>query len=389
VPETLMFALIKYKHYTPNNMSNWKKILVKVLWSMAAIAMIVLIVFAWRAKVAKKCTGIDIVLTGNAGSFIFMDEKEILKIINEQGIKVGTPIRDINLYKIEQILLATKWVEKTTIYVDNQQQLKVNIEQRVPIARIFTASGNSFYIDKVAQKLPLRQLSVLRLPVFTGFPSDLDKLSKPDSTLLQNIVKFSTVIQKDSFFIAQVAQVNIAPNGDFEMIPTLGSHTVLIGSVDQLEDKLNRLFTFYKKVLVPAGINAYEVLDLRFDHQLVALKKGLQPIQYDAGSLPIINLAAVINDSIPQMDTMKLNNLTSPPSVNTTPVKKLDSTSKKVEVKVAKQKEKKEGTPKKIEKAIQPKQKTQESNKTNNKSLNNTKVVPRALLPKKPASNNN
>jgi hypothetical protein len=143
-------------------------------------------------------------------------------------------------------------------------------------------------------------------------------------------------------------------------------------------------------------MNAYEVLDLRFDHQLVALKKGLQPIQYDAGSLPIINLAAVINDSIPQMDTTKLNNLTSPPSVNTNPIKKQDSTGKKgdttrkkVEVKVVKVKEKKEAAPKKNEKAVQPKQKSKENNKTNNKSLNNTKVGPRALLPKKPASNNN
>lgn len=167
---------------------------------MAAIALVVLFVFAWRAKTAKKCTKIDIVLTGNAGGFIFMDEKEILKLINEQGVKVGTPIADIQLYKIEQALMATKWVERTKIFVDNQQQLKVNIEQRVPVARIFTVSGNSFYIDKVAQKLPLRQLSVLRLPVFTGFPSDLDKLSKPDSTILQNILKFSSVIQKDSFF---------------------------------------------------------------------------------------------------------------------------------------------------------------------------------------------
>ena len=347
-------------------MSNWKNILVKVLWSMAAIAMVVLFVFAWRAKVSKKCTGIDIVLTGNAGGFIFMDEKEILKLINEQGIKVGTPIANINLYKIEETLMATKWVEKTTIYIDNQQQLKVNIEQRVPIARVFTASGNSFYIDKVAQRLPLRQLSVLRLPVFTGFPSDLDKLSKPDSTLLQNILKFSTVIQQDSFFIAQVAQINI----------------VLIGSVEQLEDKLNRLFTFYKKVLVPAGINAYEVLDLRFDHQLVALKKGLQPIQYDAGSLPIINLDAVINDSIPIMDTTLVKKLDST-------TKKVDSTSKKVEVKVPNQKAKIEAAPKKIVKANPPKQKSIESNKINNKSLNNTKVAPRALLPKKPASNNN
>jgi hypothetical protein len=56
---------------------------------------------------------------------------------------------------------------------------------------------------------------------------------------------------------------------------------------------------------------------------------------------------------------------------------------------VANQKAKIEAAPKKIEKANPPKQKSKESNKTNNKSLNNTKVAPRALLPKKPASNNN
>lgn len=352
---------------------------------MAAIALVVLFVFAWRAKTAKKCAKIDIVLTGNAGGFIFMDEKEILKLINEQGVKVGTPIADIQLYKIEQALMATKWVERTKIFVDNQQQLKVNIEQRVPVARIFTVSGNSFYIDKVAQKLPLRQLSVLRLPVFTGFPSDLDKLSKPDSTILQNILKFSSVIQKDSFFLAQVAQVNIDPAGEFEMIPTIGSHTVLIGTVDQLEDKLNRLFTFYKKVLVPAGINAYEVLDLRFDHQLVALKKGLHPIQYQAGALPMINLDGKISDSIPLMDTSKVNVVT-PVVSPVADVKKVDSAVKKVEVKQAKVVVKTASTNKSKGKVAAPKQKAKENNKTNNKTLNNTKAAPKAILLKKQAS---
>ena len=370
-------------------MSNWKNILMKVLWTMAAVALVVLFVFAWRAKTAKKCTRIDIVLTGNAGGFIFMDEKEILKLINEQGVKVGTPIADIQLYKIEQALMATKWVERTKIFVDNQQQLKVNIEQRVPVARIFTVSGNSFYIDKVAQKLPLRQLSVLRLPVFTGFPSDLDKLSKPDSTILQNVLKFSSVIQKDSFFIAQVAQVNITPTGEFEMTPTIGSHTVLIGTVDQLEDKLNRLFTFYKKVLVPAGINAYEVLDLRFDHQLVALKKGLQPIQYQAGVLPMINLDGNINDSIPLMDSIKVNNVVTSLVSTVVTVKKTDSVVQKVEVKQAKVQIKTMPTPKKKDKVVTPKQKAKENNKTNNKTLNNTKATPKAILLKKQASNNN
>ncbi len=370
-------------------MSNWKNILIKVLWSLAAIAMIVLFVFAWRAKTAKKIAAIDIVLSGNTGGFLFMDEKEILKLINEQGVQVGMPVPAVDLNKIEQVLLATKWVEKTSIYIDNLQQLKINIEQRVPIARVFTASGNSFYIDKVAQKLPLRQLSVLRLPVFTGFPSDMDKLSKPDSIVLQNILKFATVIQKDSFFIAQVAQINITPNGEFEIIPTIGDHTVLVGSVDQLEDKLNRLFTFYKKVLVPSGINAYQVLDLRFNHQLVALKKGLQPIEYIPGAMPVIDLDANVNDTIPAIDTLSTAKSKSTKVEKSEPVKIADTASKKTDPKPVKSDPQKEAASKKKEKVEAKKQNSKENNKTNNKTLNNTKVAPRAILPKKPAPNNN
>jgi cell division protein FtsQ len=221
----------------------------------------------------------------------------------------------------------------------------------------------------------------------------LEKLSKPDSTTLQNILKFSSIIQKDSFFMAQIAQVNITPSGEFEMIPTIGSHTVLIGTADQLEDKLNRLFTFYKKVLVPAGINAYEVLDLRFDHQLVALKKGLQPIQYPAGGLPMINLEGTITDTLSKVDTSKLNTISVPPTATNATIKKADSVIKKVEVKVAKPQAKKEPAPKKTDKAVPSQQKVnvnnKENNKTNNKTLNNTKATPRAILPKKQASNNN
>ena len=46
-------------------------------------------------------------------------------------------------------ILDTKNVE---LFLDNTQSLQVRIEQRIPIARIFTASGNSFYIDNKTMK---------------------------------------------------------------------------------------------------------------------------------------------------------------------------------------------------------------------------------------------
>ncbi len=417
-------------------MRNWKYILERVLWSLAGIALIVLFAFTWRAKSTKKCAGIHIELKGNAPGMVFIDEKEILKLIHEQGVKVGTPIGEINLNKIEQSLLKTNWVNKSNLFIDNLQQLQVVIEQRIPIARVFTASGNSFYIDSVAQRLPLRQLSAVRLPVFTNFPSDQEKLSKPDSTLLKNILQFASIVHKDSFFMAQIAQVNIASSGDFEIVPTLGDHLVLIGSIEHLEDKLNRLYTFYKKVWVPSGINAYEVLDARFDHQIVALKKGMQPLQYSNGMMPMIKIdslaeanknadatqplvaIASLGDSAQKKASLSLDLLKK--ALDTTPKKKQDTISKNKSVnkKVVDKKqpikgekkpdpkplvkgEKKVVTkgdkkPKEVKKPQSEKKQEKvkkttikENNKVTNKTLNNTKKSAKAEMPKQPNSNNN
>lgn len=370
-------------------MKRWKYILVRVLWSIIAIGLVVLFVFAWQAKTIKKCKAIQIELLGNATGFLFMDEKEILKFINEQGVNVGTPIGEINLVQLENALSTIKWVDHANIFLDNQQQLQVKIEQRLPVARVFTMSGNSFYIDKSGMRLPLRQLSVMRLPVFSGFPSDQEKLSNPDSLLLNDILFFAKTIQQDSFYLAQIAQINIASNGDFEMIPTLGDHTVLFGNIENLEDKLNRLYTFYKKVWVAAGINAYQVLDLRFDHQVVALKKGLEPIKYTAGTMPFIKIQNLSDSSV--------NNDTAVNSIQPSPITapKIDTIKKLVVKPVIKQVVESKQPPQNqtnTSKGVKAKSKEnikKLNNKSNNKSLNKEKKSAKAVMPQKAPSNNN
>ena len=291
-------------------MNNWKNILLKILWSIAAAALIALFIIAWNTKVEKKYTAIQVELVGETTAALFMDEKEIVQILKEQGIQVGTTMRNVNLSAIEKYLEKIKWIKNAEIFTNNNQQLIVQIEQRIPIARLFCVTGTSVYIDQDARQLPLKQLTVLRLPVFTGFPSDQEQLSKPDSTLLMDVLFFSKTIKEDSFFTAQIAQINIEPNGEFQLVPSLGDHSVLIGTVDHLEDKLNRLYTFYKRVWVQSGINSFQVLDCRFDKQIVALKKGMLPIQYTVGMIPVNNLDSssheVITPVIELPDTSKV-----------------------------------------------------------------------------------
>jgi cell division protein FtsQ len=355
-------------------MKHWQTILVRVLWSIAGAALIVLFVVAWKAKEEKKCTSIQIELVGENTAALFMDEKEILQIIHEQGVKEGLPIGDVNLNTLEKYLQTIRWVKNVELFLDNAQSLQVKIEQRIPIARIFTASGNSFYIDKEGLQLPLKQLTVLRLPVFTNFPSDQQKLSKPDSLLLNDILHFTKAVETDSFFMAQTAQVNIATNGDFELIPSVGDHIVLIGSVENIEDKLNRLYTFYKKVWVQSGLNAYQVIDCRFDNQIVALKKGMQPIQFSANDLPAVDSTIALEVKLDTTAPKKAIKAESQTTIKTTA-----KTPSKTAVKQASKKGSKNLA----------KTSSKTNNKSQSKSLIKVKQSAKALMPQKKASTTN
>ena len=376
-------------------MKDWKNILGKVLWSIAGVALIVLFTYAWQDKSQKKCTGVQIELVGDNTAMLFMDEMEIKALLAEQGVKQGVPMIGLNLVKIEQSLSNIKWIKNAEIFIDNKQEVQVRIEQRIPVARIFTASGGSFFIDSTAKQLPLKQLTVMRLPVITGFPTGQEQLSKPDSALLSHVLKLVMLIRKDSFFSAQVAQVNIASNGDLEIIPSLGDHLVLLGSIENIEDKLNRLYTFYKKVWIQSGINAYQVLDCRFDHQIIALKKGMQPIYFAPGVLPFANLSAdTLASKMPDTSTTKMATATTvklkepdtllvaKQAIIVKPSKPIVAM-KKGSVSKTKVKSK---TTQKVVKGSGKKTIAKKNNKANNKSLNKVKKTAKAVMPKKTTS---
>jgi len=367
-------------------MKHWQTILVRVLWSIAGAALIVLFVIAWKAKEEKKCNSIQIELVGENTAALFIDEKEILQIIHEQGVKEGQAIGKLNLSVLEKYLETIRWVKHVELFLDNAQVLQVKIEQRIPIARIFTASGNSFYIDKEGLQLPLKQLTVLRLPVFTNFPTDQEKLSKPDSLLLNDILHFTKAVQNDSFFMAQTAQVNIAVNGDFELVPSVGDHLVLIGSVENIEDKLNRLYTFYKKVWVQSGLNAYQVIDCRFDNQIVALKKGMQPIQFSANDLPTVDSAMAVEvklDTTAPKIAPKKAAIVSPKIASKLSPKTTPKTAVKAPSKTAVKQASKKGS-KNLAKTS-----SKINNKSKAKSLIKVKPSAKALMPQKKASTTN
>lgn len=258
----------------------WTKWLQISVWSVLCVATCILLMAAMQKKEEKGCSGIEVNI-GGARDNVFIDSKDIAEIVKENGVIKGKEISTINLRNIEEQLEKNAWIKKADLFFDNKQVLNAKIEEREPIARIFTASGKSYYIDSSCKMLPLSDERSARVPMFTSFPNDKKKLSKLDSAVMQDIKTIAQYINDDSFLTAQVAQIDITQKGTYEIIPVLGNQIIRIGDANDLDEKFQKLNVFYKQVWATTGFEKYETIDVQFKKQVVATKRGSAKVYAD------------------------------------------------------------------------------------------------------------
>ena len=275
----------------------WRKRWRNTGWIALGAITLVLLVSAINKKNHKFCSGIEVSFHKDGSNF-FVDEKGVMTILKSFGQIKGEPIENIDLKALEQRLKSDRWIAGAELFFDNKQVLQVIVEEKEPVARIFTVEGNSFYIDSACRRLPLSEKLSARVPMFTNFPSERSTLSRPDSELLASAKGLAMFIQADEFWKAQVAQVDITPTG-FEMIPTVGSHVVALGKDGDWQQKFDRLFSFYKQVWTQVGFEKYEKLDVQFNGQVVATVKGAKPVKVDSAKARMAyeNLLAEVKKS--------------------------------------------------------------------------------------------
>lgn len=231
--------------------------------------MLVLLLAAIGKKNKGGCNGYVIALKENKEQ-CFIDTSDVATLLQKSsgGSIKGKPVASFDLHELEKQLEKEPWISEAEMYFDNNNVLHVTVTEKEPVARLFTPSGQSFYIDALGNKIPLSDRMTGRVPFFTGF-TDVK-----DSILLNGVTKLANFIVRDSFWLSQVAQVDIVGKQNFEMIPVVGNHLVKLGAADNLDEKFNRLYIFYKQVLSKVGFDKYRLIDVRFKGQVVASRQS-------------------------------------------------------------------------------------------------------------------
>ena len=262
---------------------NIRKIFVAAFWCLAGAGVLVLLGAAMKYRNNKTCKGYKIDISGPSGE-LFIGKKEINDLLASAGAGKweGRAIPSFDLRRMESVLEKNVWIRDAQLFFDNNGLLQVKVIEREPATRIFTESGNSFYIDSSGVQLPLSDKLPVKLPVFTDYPASGIRLHGGDSALTVQIRRLSSFIRSDPFWMAQIAQVDITGDKNFELVPTVGNHLIEFGDGSDYEQKFHRLFIFYKEVLSRTGLDKYSRIDVAYAGQVVGTKKGSEGTRYDS-----------------------------------------------------------------------------------------------------------
>ena len=328
----------------------------------ACTGLVILLVAAIGKKNQKRCKDYVITIKG-AQKNLFINENDIRKLLDSNiGGKIkDEAISDFNLRKLEQQIKENAWVQNANLYFDNMNVLHISVLEKEPIARIFTSSAKSFYIDNDGKQMPLSDMMSARVPVFTNFP-DKKFLSTKDSLLLNDIKKTATFILNDSFWMAQTEQIDITEGKNFEMVPTVGNHLVKLGNGDDIDKKFHRLLVFYQQVMSKTGFDRYNMVDVQYDGQVIGsktktskvdsiqLKKNVEKLLQEAKQMQKDSIAATPITEKENISPDQENTAIDQEQTNSNPLKTTTSTKPKLIVKKAEGNQPRAIMPKKDEK---------------------------------------
>lgn len=213
----------------------------------------------------KICNQFEIVVN-NEDTDRFIEVSDLEKNIDSRGLNpYGKQLKEVNTLAIQEALLENKLVKSAEVFVTSGGGIRAVIIERIPVLRVMPSGGQSYYIDKDGEKMPLSIHNTAYLPIATG--EIKDELAKTD------LYKFALFLSKNEFWNAQIEQIVVQPKEEVVLITRIGNHEVLMGKLENVEEKLNRLKNFYTQALPGTGWNRYSKINLKYDKQVVGTKR--------------------------------------------------------------------------------------------------------------------
>ncbi|MEN8227062.1 MAG: hypothetical protein ABFS38_02825 [Bacteroidota bacterium] len=248
------------------------KVLKILIWVLIAAWFVVIMGFVSGEAHKVLCNRIEVIMSDTVHNR-FVTRTDIRAMLNETDKQLqGYPLSEINIRSLERIIENDPYISNADVSKDISGRLEVRVEQRVPLIRIMPKGKQGFYLDREGVMLPLsEQFTPLILLASGNIPSP--GVDGKLGARLMEIHRFSSFLSGHPFWKEQIVQIYVNSKGEYELIPRVGAHHILMGSMDQWEKKLRNLELLYRQGLSRQGWNTYGTINLKYSNQVICTKR--------------------------------------------------------------------------------------------------------------------
>lgn len=240
-----------------------KRIFPYILSCILLVYLIIVLTFVATKSGEVTCRGIRVAVE-NTDVNVFVDEEDVMKAIKKEYKNImGMSILAVNKDSLERILVKNPMIESAQVYYSLDGYIHVNILQREPVLRVMTGEG--YYVDRDGKVMPLSSKFTSRVVVATGDISEKYACEK--------LFPFVMMLSENSFWDAYIEQLVVRSNEDVVLIPKVGDFRIILGKVENSRERLDKLMLFLKEGITKKGWNRYKEVNLKFDNQIVCVRK--------------------------------------------------------------------------------------------------------------------
>jgi len=238
----------------------------------ALLGVCALIGFSERRQGRLLCKNIIVEISDDHENY-FMDEADVMRLLSAtQPGMLGADVNTLNLRSIERKLMQDNHIEDAQLFTDLKGNVVVNVDLRRPVARIVRSSGPDAYIAQDGTIMSVSDKYTSRVLLVTGGFGEALFTKENISEVKQGpeVMDMITFINDDTFWKAQVAQLDISRDGEIRILPQVTGQMVEFGKPEGIEQKFSKLMIFYKKILPQKGWTKYERVNLKYEGQIIA-----------------------------------------------------------------------------------------------------------------------
>lgn len=206
------------------------------------------------------------------------------EIVQISKVTAGTPMYNIDLSKVKANILSQRYIKSVVIVRELPNALRIQVEERQPIAAI--SQQPLIFLDDDGVALPPYQSSIVfDVPLITGFPETQEiPLGNhvDDSHILHAIALLQQARSIDTELYHLVSEVHIEPDGEVTLYSSDAGVPIFLGKENGAK-KLFLLKIFWKEFVHKQDANQLRMVDLRFEDQVIARWKELGRQQFRLG----------------------------------------------------------------------------------------------------------